>query len=154
LETEPLSRRRDSLIQGDEVDHRRDRRDSTGSLAHLRDRYACPDRSGAFVEKNVSSPELRVIVHEHNQGVGGAVMTGYKAAITDGADAIVKVDGDGQMDPKLIPHFVDPVGRSRLHKGEPLLRSRKDPNDAAISASRKRGAVVDDEALVRLLESI
>jgi dolichol-phosphate mannosyltransferase len=80
---------------------------------------ACPDHSGAFVETNVSRPDVRVIVHEHNQGVGGAVMTGYRAAIADGADVIVKVDGDGQMDPKLIPHFVDPIlsGEADYTKG-------------------------------------
>ena len=80
---------------------------------------ACPDHSGAFVETNVSRPDVRVIVHEHNQGVGGAVMTGYRAAIADGADVIVKVDGDGQMDPKLIPHFVEPIlsGEADYTKG-------------------------------------
>jgi hypothetical protein len=51
--------------------------------------------------------------------VGGAVMTGYSAAIEDGADIIVKIDGDGQMDPSLIPHFIDPiiVGESDYSKG-------------------------------------
>ena len=80
---------------------------------------ACPDHSGEFVEKHLSRPDLRVIVHEHNQGVGGAVMTGYRAAIADGADVIVKVDGDGQMDPKLIPYFVEPIlsGEADYTKG-------------------------------------
>ena len=34
---------------------------------------------------------------EHNQGVGGATMIGYREALKDGAEAIVKIDGDGQM---------------------------------------------------------
>ena len=36
-------------------------------------------------------------------------MTGYSAAIYDGCDVIVKIDGDGQMDPRLIPVFIGPI---------------------------------------------
>lgn len=80
---------------------------------------ACPDDSGKFVEENIEDERLRVIRHEQNQGVGGAVMTGYQAAIVDGADIIVKVDGDGQMDPRLIPYFVEPIlsGEADYTKG-------------------------------------
>ena len=70
---------------------------------------ACPEKSGAVAEREASRPGLRVIVHANNQGVGGAVMTGYRAAIADGADIIVKIDGDGQMDPKLSPFFIEPI---------------------------------------------
>ncbi len=70
---------------------------------------ACPDGSGKFVEENLLDDRLRVIYHKQNQGVGGAVMTGYQAAIEDGVDIVVKIDGDGQMDPSLIPHFVEPI---------------------------------------------
>jgi dolichol-phosphate mannosyltransferase len=69
----------------------------------------CPDRSGDFVESHCEDPRVRVVRHAVNQGVGGAVMTGYAAAIADGADVIVKVDGDGQMDPGLLPQFVLPI---------------------------------------------
>jgi hypothetical protein len=41
--------------------------------------------------------------------VGGAVITGYRAAVRDGADIIVKLDGDGQMDASLIPYFIEPI---------------------------------------------
>jgi len=70
---------------------------------------ACPDGSGKFVEANVVDERVRVMYHHQNQGVGGAVITGYQAAIADGADVIVKVDGDGQMDASLIPNFVEPI---------------------------------------------
>lgn len=69
----------------------------------------CPDQSGQFVLDTCKDPRVRVLFHPVNQGVGGAVITGYEAAIADGADAIVKVDGDGQMDPALIPLFVAPI---------------------------------------------
>lgn len=80
---------------------------------------ACPESSGRHVEQLSSDPRVVVIYHEVNQGVGGAVMTGYKAAIHDGADVIVKIDGDGQMDPALIPCFVEPIlaGEADYTKG-------------------------------------
>lgn len=70
---------------------------------------SCPDNSGKLVFSATNDPRIRVLFHSENQGVGGAVMTGYKAAISDGADVIVKLDGDGQMDPSLILDFVSPI---------------------------------------------
>ncbi|ESS15150.1 N-glycosyltransferase [Betaproteobacteria bacterium MOLA814] len=70
---------------------------------------ACPDSSGKYVSLHCVDQRVRVIFHESNQGVGGAVMTGYSAAIEEGALVIVKVDGDGQMDPSLIPSFIYPI---------------------------------------------
>lgn len=70
---------------------------------------ACPEGSGKLVEENVKDQRVKVLFHSQNQGVGGAVMTGYRAAISGGADIIVKVDGDGQMDPALIPDFIWPI---------------------------------------------
>jgi dolichol-phosphate mannosyltransferase len=79
----------------------------------------CPDGSGDLVEKNCLDERVFVIRHTENQGVGGAVMTGYRAAINDGIDIIVKIDGDGQMDPALIPDFVEPIllGEADYTKG-------------------------------------
>jgi dolichol-phosphate mannosyltransferase len=79
----------------------------------------CPEGSGKFVQECIFDNRVRVLYHSQNQGVGGAVMTGYQAAIADGADVIVKVDGDGQMDPSLIPSFVEPIlsGEADYTKG-------------------------------------
>ena len=79
----------------------------------------CPDASGAFVRANCSDPRVTVLEHAENQGVGGAVMTGYRAAIRDGAQVIVKIDGDGQMDAALLPDFVAPIlaGEADYTKG-------------------------------------
>ena len=71
----------------------------------------CPDGSGAIVRDQCNDPRVTVIYHVENQGVGGAVMTGYRAAIADGMTVIVKIDGDGQMDPSLISQFVAPILR-------------------------------------------
>jgi len=69
----------------------------------------CPENSGDFVSENCQDSRVSVLKHTSNLGVGGAVLSGYQAAILDGVDVIVKVDGDGQMDPGLIPVFVEPI---------------------------------------------
>lgn len=71
----------------------------------------CPDKSGEYVTSHCQDPRVKVIMHAENQGVGGAVMTGYQAAIDDGMGILVKIDSDGQMDPALIPDFVAPIMR-------------------------------------------
>jgi dolichol-phosphate mannosyltransferase len=79
----------------------------------------CPHGSGDLVKDNCDDERVLVIRHDENQGVGGAVMTGYQAAIDEGIEIIVKVDGDGQMDPALISEFVLPIikGEADYTKG-------------------------------------
>ncbi|TDF67758.1 glycosyltransferase family 2 protein [Cupriavidus sp. L7L] len=79
----------------------------------------CPHGSGSYVEQNCSDPRVVVLRNPVNMGVGGAVMTGYRAAIDDGMEVIVKLDGDGQMDPALIMDFVEPIaaGEADYTKG-------------------------------------
>ncbi|WP_052332687.1 glycosyltransferase family 2 protein [Phytobacter massiliensis] len=71
----------------------------------------CPDQSGEFILQNCTDKRVRVLFNEENQGVGGAVIHGYKVGLAEGADVFVKVDGDGQMDPSLIKLFVRPILR-------------------------------------------
>jgi len=80
---------------------------------------ACPDGTGRYVETASADPRVRVLFHRANQGVGGAMVTGYAAALADGADVVVKVDGDGQMDPSLVPALAAPIldGRADYTKG-------------------------------------
>lgn len=70
---------------------------------------SCPEKSGEHVESKNNDPRVEVIFHAHNLGVGGAMKTGYKRALELNSDIIVKIDGDGQMDPSLIPIFVNPL---------------------------------------------
>lgn len=79
----------------------------------------CPDKSGEFVESNCTDDRVIVIYHQQNQGVGGAVMSGYRAGLKEGWDIFVKVDGDGQMEPNLIPKFIAPIaaGEADYTKG-------------------------------------
>lgn len=69
----------------------------------------CPEKTGEHVESSYRDPRVRVLKHERNEGVGSAVLTGYRAAIDAGADVIVKMDGDGQMDPADLPALVAPI---------------------------------------------
>lgn len=80
---------------------------------------ACPEHSGELVSSTCHDPRVRVIRHPVNQGVGGAVMTGYRAALDDGAAIVVKLDGDGQMAPELLPTLVAPLlaGEADYAKG-------------------------------------
>jgi glycosyltransferase involved in cell wall biosynthesis len=50
-----------------------------------------------------------VIIHEVNQGKGGALKTGFTAAADLGADVIVTMDSDGQHNPADIPKLVAPI---------------------------------------------
>ena len=70
---------------------------------------ACPDRTGDLVERECRDARVSVLRHPENRGVGGAVVTGYRAALDADAGIVVKVDGDGQMNPALIPLFTRPL---------------------------------------------
>ena len=73
------------------------------------------------------APErISLIRHAKNQGVGGAIATGYKAALAERFDITVVMAGDAQMDPAELPDIIGPVARgecdytkgNRLFSGE------------------------------------
>ena len=81
---------------------------------------ACPEMSYEVAEKcSKDDSRIKVIKHSINKGVGGAMVTGYKRALIDGMDIVVKVDGDGQMEPSEIERLTRPLinGRSDYAKG-------------------------------------
>jgi dolichol-phosphate mannosyltransferase len=80
---------------------------------------ACPERSGTIVAERCADPRVVVEFLPENRGVGGAVLAGYRRAIACGAGIIVKLDGDGQMNPELISQFVAPIleGEADYTKG-------------------------------------
>jgi dolichol-phosphate mannosyltransferase len=65
-----------------------------------------PIRVSALARRD---PRLILIRHARNQGVGGAMITGFRKALELGAQIIVKVDGDGQMDTNNLPDLVAPL---------------------------------------------
>lgn len=74
----------------------------------------CPEESWKVAESIANKDSrIRIIRRERNGGVGAAVISGYKAALENDAEIIVKIDGDGQMAPRLIPNFIRPIYEKR-----------------------------------------
>ena len=63
-----------------------------------------------------------LIDHKKNQGVGGAIASGYKWARDNSTDIAVVMAGDAQMDPKDLTAILDPVadGNADYSKGNRL----------------------------------
>jgi dolichol-phosphate mannosyltransferase len=63
------------------------------------------------IVKGASLLDRRIILirHASNQGVGGAMITGFQKALALGVQIVVKFDGDGQMDPKFLPELLLPL---------------------------------------------
>lgn len=60
------------------------------------------------------TPKLRLLRHEVNQGVGGAITAGYDIAKDQRMDVTVVMAGDGQMDPADLPAVAGPVARGEV----------------------------------------
>jgi glycosyltransferase involved in cell wall biosynthesis len=67
-----------------------------------------PDLTGSILKK-ISDPRLIILTHEQNRGVGAAMITGYDHAVAIGADILVKMDGDDQMDPDKLSDLIFPI---------------------------------------------
>ncbi|MBF0342057.1 MAG: glycosyltransferase family 2 protein [Magnetococcales bacterium] len=70
---------------------------------------ACPEQSGRHIQASIADPRVRVLFNEQNLGVGGATLRGFRAALEDRCDILVKLDGDGQMNPGMIPRLISPL---------------------------------------------
>ncbi|MBN8582782.1 MAG: glycosyltransferase family 2 protein [Anaerolineae bacterium] len=81
---------------------------------------ASPDASASVVLAAAKKDKrITLVRHEKNQGVGGAMITGFKTALTLGTDIVIKLDGDGQMDTQYIPALLEPLvlGEADYAKG-------------------------------------
>ncbi len=69
------------------------------------------------IRKN--NTKVIVINHPENKGVGGAMKTGFERAVELGAEIVVKIDGDGQMNPENIEALITPLieGKAQYTKG-------------------------------------
>lgn len=102
---------------------------TTQILSHrsVGDGYA---ENALFERASVHGPVGRVVPvrHESNRGAGGAIKTGYLAALEDdlSVDIVATIDADGQMDSRMLPRFLDPIVEDTADytKGNRLL----DPN--------------------------
>lgn len=75
--------------------------------------------------------ESGAAVYHHliNRGVGGALRTGFKAALLNEADIIITLDADGQHDPAEIPQLIKPIlgGEADAVIGSRFLVNQKMP---------------------------
>jgi len=87
---------------------------------------ASPDE---LAQKVAGYPDLRLrlLAHSRNQGVGGAMLSGYAYALDQGADVVVKVDSDDQMDLDYFEDLVRPILESQADytKGNRFLHHRE-----------------------------
>ena len=81
---------------------------------------ASPDSTSDLVAAAAKKDKrITLIKHTQNQGVGGAMISGFRKALDLGAQIVIKLDGDGQMDPAHIPALITPLiqGKADYVKG-------------------------------------
>ena len=85
-----------------------------------------PDASSECAQA-VGDNRMHLVHHAQNQGVGGAVLTGYHTAVALGAEVIVKMDADDQMDPDYLLPLITPILASEADytKGNRFLHARQ-----------------------------
>jgi glycosyltransferase involved in cell wall biosynthesis len=85
-----------------------------------------PDATGERV-RAFGSARVRLVSHSQNRGVGAAIATGYRAALAAGADVLVVMAGDAQMDPADLERVIAPVvdGRADYVKGNRFQHSER-----------------------------
>ncbi len=86
---------------------------------------ASTDNTESIVQEHIDKKPDRVILirHEKNQGVGGAIVAGYKHAVEHQYDITAVMAGDAQMDPADLSALLDPIvdGRADYAKGNRLF---------------------------------
>jgi dolichol-phosphate mannosyltransferase len=81
---------------------------------------ASPDGTAELVAALAKRDRRLILIrHDRNRGVGGAMITGFSKALELGAQVVVKVDGDGQMDTVNLPDLLMPLiqGQADYTKG-------------------------------------
>lgn len=69
-----------------------------------------PDQSMVLLNSlALSNEKVTVLENPINLGVGGAMVTGFRHALQTDTDIIVKMDGDGQMNPIYLPDLLQPL---------------------------------------------
>ena len=83
------------------------------------------DKTAEIVRKAADESDGRIVLiqHEENQGVGGAIVSGYKWARDNQISVTAVMAGDAQMDPDDLPNLLEPVvtGQVDYAKGNRLF---------------------------------
>jgi glycosyltransferase involved in cell wall biosynthesis len=71
---------------------------------------ASTDQTDTIVEKFAKSDSRTILItHSVNHGVGRAIVSGYKKALSMGIDVTAVMAGDAQMDPDDLANLIEPV---------------------------------------------
>ncbi|HWM24526.1 MAG TPA: glycosyltransferase family 2 protein [Chthoniobacterales bacterium] len=100
----------------------------------------CPEKSYEVLSEGPADVRVALVRHESNQGVGGAMITGFRKALEGDYEIIVKIDGDGQMDPAHLADIVHPIasGLCDFAKGNRFIHLE---NLRAMPFARRMGNV-------------
>lgn len=106
----------------------------------------------------------RVIRQSPNQGKGAALRAGFAAALEEGVEAVITLDGDGQHDPAEIPTFLGTyawravdgrateliVGRRNFRRMPPVRRASNLLGSVVLSGALGRW-IADNQSGYRLI---
>jgi len=101
-----------------------------GYPAYIIDDGSVDDTPKILSNLRVKGTKVRIFKHNVNLGKGAAMKTGAEAAFSDGFDAVVFMDADGQHDINDFPKFVKKLnegyevvfGSRNMGMGVPLIR--------------------------------
>ncbi len=95
---------------------------------------------------------LTLIRHPANRGVGAAIVSGYRAAMAQGADVVAVMAADDQMDPGELDRLVAPVADGELDycKGDRLGH----PDAVTCMPPVRRAGVIALSGLTRLVTGL
>ena len=84
----------------------------------------CPMNTGEYLKEKFHNEKVIILNHSKNLGVGAAFKSGLKLAKDRKMEIVIKIDSDGQMNPKYIPYLVNSLIKERcaLCKGNRFTR--------------------------------
>src|ERR1700751_520545 len=67
------------------------------------------DTANVLRELQQENAKIVYLRHERNQGVGGAMLSGFRKSLELNSAVTIKIDGDNQMDSAYIPQLLRPI---------------------------------------------
>jgi glycosyltransferase involved in cell wall biosynthesis len=104
------------------------------------------DCSADATVQNAERAGARVLSLPHHLGLGGAVQAGYKLAFELDFDYVIRVDGDGQHDPRDIPRMLEALESQEC---EMVIGSRFVNGEGEHSGLVRAAAIVFFRAILR-----
>ena len=107
-----------------------------GAQKHVDKVIVCDDGSSDLTGPIAERLGAKVIRHETNAGKGDALRSLFLASREAGADAMVTIDGDGQLDPDEIPRLLEALERE---KADVVIGSRFIESSESVPTHRRLG---------------